>query len=66
MTSKERRIERLLAQAHDAAWAAGRFDVCTPIVAAINVLRRLSPRPLPDSRNELERDRDDAESGVAN
>jgi hypothetical protein len=61
---RRKQIERLLATAHQICWDLGRHDVCTPMISALNCLRRLSPRPLPDNRDEHERDLD--EEAVAN
>ena len=49
LTGKERTVARLLDQAHQLSWDAGRLDVCTGIIAAINKLRRLVPQPLPET-----------------
>jgi len=56
MTGTERKTEQHLARAHDSAWNAGRFDVCVWVIAALNTLPRYLVRPVPDNRNEDERD----------
>jgi hypothetical protein len=66
MTSAERKIERLLAQAHDLAWDAGRFDLTVQIIKSINLCRGYIARPVSDMRHDDQRDCDEyaAECGV--
>jgi hypothetical protein len=58
MTAAERKIQRLLAQAHDLSWSCGRYDVCMRVIVALNCLRRLEPR-LPGMRDADQKDLDE-------
>lgn len=56
MTGSEKKIDRLLTQAHQLAWQAGRYDMTVQIIKAITMLRGITPRPLPDNRSDDELD----------
>jgi hypothetical protein len=45
MTGTEKKLDRLLSTAHVIAWRAGRYDLATAIIRALNCLRYAPPKP---------------------